>query len=65
MPREVAISGFTPDEILALSDADLAELVFCDEPLLFRIGSAEVLGGIPVYHRKERVEPGRSGTSDP
>ncbi|MCE9638509.1 MAG: hypothetical protein K8T90_22640 [Planctomycetes bacterium] len=44
VPREVAISGFTADEIVALSDADLAELVFCDEPVLFRIGSAEVLG---------------------
>lgn len=44
MPREIVVSGFTPAEILELSDADLAELVFCNEPLLFRIGSAEVLG---------------------
>jgi hypothetical protein len=43
MPREIVISGFAPEEILGLSDDDLAELVFCGEPLLFRIGSAEVL----------------------
>lgn len=44
MSREIEISGFTSAEILGLPDADLAELVFCEEPVLFRIGSAEVLG---------------------
>lgn len=44
MPRNILISGFSPDEILAMPDADIAELVFCDEPLLFRVGTAEVLG---------------------
>lgn len=44
MPRAIQISGFTSAEILGLADDDLRELVFCDEPLLFRIGTAEVLG---------------------
>ncbi len=44
MPREVLISGLTAEELLDLSDDDLAGLVFCDEPLLFRMGTAEILG---------------------
>ena len=56
MPREIAVSGLSPTEILALSDADLSELVFCGEPLLFRIGTAEVLGEFRVTERSLVLE---------
>ena len=42
--KQVTLDGFTPDEILALPDADINTLVLCGEPLVFRVGSAEILG---------------------
>ena len=43
-PRRVLIEGYTADQVLALSNDELSQFVFCDEPLVFRIGSAEILG---------------------
>src|SRR5262245_29482589 len=43
-PRRVLIEGYSADEVLALSNDELSKFVFCDEPLVFRIGSAEILG---------------------
>ena len=43
MPR-IDFDGLTADELLALPDSDFDELVLRDEPILFRGGSAEVLG---------------------
>lgn len=42
----VSIEGFTPDEILGLSDAELAGLVPLGRPVVLVAGSAEVLGEI-------------------
>ena len=38
------IDGLTEAEFQALSDGEMDELVFCDRPVSFRIGSAEILG---------------------
>jgi hypothetical protein len=43
-PRRVTIEGYSADEVLALSNDELSKFVFCDEALVFRIGSAEILG---------------------
>ncbi len=40
----VEIEGFTGEELLALPDEEVAALLFCGEPVLFRVGTAEVLG---------------------
>ena len=40
----ILIEGLSPDELLALPDAELDALVFHGEPVAFRVGSAEVLG---------------------
>ena len=42
--REVLIEGWTREELLSLTRDELDALVFCDEPVIFRAGSAEILG---------------------
>jgi len=46
--NEVLLEGYTADELLALSACDLEALVACDEPLVFRVGTAHVLGRFKV-----------------
>jgi hypothetical protein len=42
--RNVLIEGYSVDEILGLSNEQLDQFVFCGEPIVFRVGSAEILG---------------------
>jgi len=42
--RQIDIEGYTPDEILDLPDEQLDALVLAGEPLVFRAGTAEILG---------------------
>jgi hypothetical protein len=42
------IEGYTPDEILAMPNEDLRAIVLSDEPLVFRAGSANLLGRFRV-----------------
>lgn len=42
--RSVLIEGYSVDEILGLSNEQLDQFVFCGEPIVFRAGSAEILG---------------------
>ncbi|WP_457394566.1 hypothetical protein [Roseateles sp. P5_E1] len=42
------IEGYTADEILALSNEDLRAIVLSDEPLVFKAGSANMLGRFKV-----------------
>ncbi len=42
------IEGYTPDEILAMSNEGLRAIVLSDEPLVFRAGSANLLGRFRV-----------------
>lgn len=44
----VLIEGYTPDEILALPNEELQAIVLRDEPLVFRAGSANILGRFRV-----------------
>jgi hypothetical protein len=45
------IEGYTSEEILALSNAELDGIVLRDEPLVFRAGSASMLGKFRVEER--------------
>jgi len=42
--RRITIEGYSPDEILALSDQDINSLVFTGRPIIFKAGTAEILG---------------------
>jgi hypothetical protein len=42
--RRIEIEGYTPEEILGLPDEQLDALALSGEPLVFRAGSAEILG---------------------
>jgi hypothetical protein len=53
MPRTLRIEGYSPEEILALPDAEVDAFVFTGEPFLFRAGSAEVLGEFEI--RSDRL----------
>jgi NAD-dependent SIR2 family protein deacetylase len=46
--EKVTIEGMSPEEILALPQGELRTLILCDKPLVFRIGSAEILGQFRV-----------------
>lgn len=42
------VEGYTPDEILAMPNEELRAIVLSDEPLVFRAGSANLLGRFSV-----------------
>jgi hypothetical protein len=54
--REVRFEGLGEDEILALSPEELEGLILLGEPLVFRAGSATILGSFRVQDRKLVVE---------
>ena len=56
MPREIVIEGFTPDQILGFSHEQLDALVFTGEPLVFRAGTADILGEFRVTEACLEVE---------
>ena len=49
---EIKIEGLTVDEILSTPDEELDALVFTDTPLVFRAGSAEVLGQFTIRQNR-------------
>ena len=42
--RQILIEGYTPDDILSLPNEHIDTLIFTGEPLVFRAGSATILG---------------------
>src|SRR5262245_17391805 len=42
--REIRIEGYTPDEFLAALDEDTESVLFSGTPLVFRAGTATILG---------------------
>jgi hypothetical protein len=48
--REILFDGFTEEEILALPREQIEALVLTGEPLVFRIGSATLLGEFKIVH---------------
>lgn len=44
------IEGYSADELLALPDEELRAIALSDEPLVFRAGSANLLGRFRVDH---------------
>jgi hypothetical protein len=50
--KQILIEGYTPEEIQSLPDEQIEAFVFTDKPIVFRAGSAQVLGEF-------RIRPGR------
>jgi hypothetical protein len=45
---QVLLEGYTVEEVLALSNEELSAIVLRDEPLVFRAGTANLLGRFKV-----------------
>jgi hypothetical protein len=54
--RIVTVEGFSPDEILSIPDTELDAWVFSATPIVFRAGTAEVLGQFQVANSRMTVE---------
>jgi hypothetical protein len=54
--QSILIEGFTPEEILHLPDEQMEALVFTGGPLLFRAGTAEILGEFRIREKRLVVE---------
>lgn len=56
VPREVLFEGLREEEILNLPRETVEQLILLDEPLVFRIGSAVVLGSFKIDTNKLVIE---------
>ena len=54
--REVLFEGLTEEEILSLPPAEIEGLMLLGEPLVFRAGSATILGSFRVRDEKLVIE---------
>jgi hypothetical protein len=54
--RHICIEGYTPDELLALPDEQIGAWIFTGGPVVFRAGSAEVLGEFAIRGERQVVE---------
>ena len=54
--REVLFEGFSEQEILALPHEHIEKLILLGEPLVFRAGSAELLGSFKIASDRLVVE---------
>lgn len=54
--KKIIIEGETVDEIMGWSEADFDTLVLTDEPIVFSIGTAEVLGQFAAVKNQLIVE---------
>lgn len=46
--KQITIEGYTADELLSLPEEQVDAFVLCNEPVAFRIGSAEILGQFKI-----------------
>jgi len=54
--REILFEGRRDDEILNFSKKELHDLIFLGQPIVFRVGSATVLGSFEVKNEQLTVE---------
>jgi len=54
--RQIDIEGYSADEILNLPDEQVDEFVLCGRPIVFRAGSAEILGEFKINDESLIVE---------
>lgn len=54
--RQIDIEGYSAEEILNLPDEQVDEFVLCGRPIVFRAGSAEILGEFKINDKSLIVE---------
>jgi len=54
--RQINIEGYSADEILNLPDEQVDDFVLCGRPIVFRAGSAEILGDFKINDQSLIVE---------
>jgi hypothetical protein len=54
--KQINIEGCTPEEILSLPDDQIVAMVFAGGPLVFRAGSAEILGEFKIRGKSLVIE---------
>ncbi len=57
--ESLKIEGLTPEEVLALPPDEMNELILCGKPIVFRAGSAEVLGQFEIRGDRLLAELGQ------
>lgn len=56
MGQTVLIEGYTLKEILSLSDAEIDAWILVDNPIIFKVGSAEILGRVEIVGASLTIE---------
>ena len=59
--REIRIEGYTPDELLAALDETTEALLFSGESVVFRAGSATILGQFGIEEGRLVLELAQIG----
>lgn len=54
--KPILIESYTPEEILALPPADLRDFLFTGKPLIFKVGSAQLLGEFRLQENRLVIE---------
>jgi hypothetical protein len=54
--KKILIEGYAPEEILSLPDEQIESFVFAGTPLIFKAGSAEILGEFRLREDRLTVE---------
>src|SRR5262245_39147684 len=54
--KKILIEGYTPEELLSLPDEQIEAFVFAGRPLVFKAGSAEILGEFRLRSDRLTVE---------
>jgi len=56
VPHQILFEGFTEDELLALPTDTVEKLIVLGEPLVFRAGSATILGSFKISRNRLVIE---------
>jgi hypothetical protein len=54
--KQITIEGYTTEELLHLPEEQIDAFLLCNEPVAFRVGSAEILGQFKVNNDSLVVE---------
>ena len=54
--REILFDGLSEDQILALPEDEIKHLVFIGEPIVFRAGTASILGSFRLENDRLVIE---------